>query len=290
MGGNGVSKKIIGASARSVSKHNVLNRIVGMLVGARRYLPMFDDYDVLVDLCAGDGVPNSYSQTSSPAILKKHYDCLMKEKDVNTRRTVHMLFVERDEHTCGVLRHTYGDSAEVYHGSSTDDFVAAYIHTHAYTNSMIFVHYDPNQITDWKFSDVLHEQLSGYKFLTTFSTLGCNVGGLKRLPLGQRQGWFMELSKILNLLRSYHDAELFVLDRDASQWAYLVTGPKKWIADEKYRKVFYRAFTSTKTNTLFLNPNQRRYDLRQASYRLESHKFGELVNELFMTKEERVNG
>ena len=69
---------------------------------------------------------------------------------------------------------------------------------------------------------------SAPKFTTSLSTLGCNVGGMKRLDLDKRELWFDRINMVTSsIVQPWHDACLFSVG-GADQWAYLVTAPTKW--------------------------------------------------------------
>lgn len=89
-----------------------------------------------------------------------------------------------------------------------------------------FVYNDPNHIEHWSLTP---EFLRGCpKFTTSLSTLGCNVGGLKRIEEEKRREWYGRVEVLCDsFLRPWHDACLFSIG-DADQWAYLVTAPMKW--------------------------------------------------------------
>lgn len=93
-------------------------------------------------------------------------------------------------------------------------------------NASCFIYNDPNHIEDWSLTAQFLQNCP--KFTTSLSTLGCNVGGLKRIEEEKRREWFMRVEVLCeSLLQRWHDACLFSVG-GADQWAYLITAPVKW--------------------------------------------------------------
>jgi hypothetical protein len=121
------------------------------------------------------------------------------------------------------------------HGDSKDPSVIAQIaeiiKARANPNSPCFVHNDPNKVKDWAITQELLQVLPRYT--TSLTTMGCNVGGLKRLDLESRGSWFDYVRVLVQSVQSIkcHDAYLASLRNDKSQWAYLITCPAKWEED-----------------------------------------------------------
>jgi hypothetical protein len=106
------------------------------------------------------------------------------------------------------------------------------------------------------------------------ATLGCNVGGLKRLSLEDRAGWFDYVRAIVNDMPTYHDALLIALDGDSAQWAYLLRLPCKW-----------SGITQNAIHTTGAKFSD--YPLSVASFRDSRAEFDSLQIRLFLTKVER---
>ena len=76
---------------------------------------------------------------------------------------------------------------------------------------------------------------------------------------------------------NWHDALLISLKGDTSQWAYLVTGPKKWHNKKAYEKMAQYAFSYWK------------HGISMAKFKEEPEKFNKMINKLFLTKKEFAN-
>ena len=138
--------------------------------------------------------------------------------------------------------------------------------------SAAFIHADPNLITDLPIIERLLKN-SPY-FTTTLTTLGCNVGGLKRIPHGKRAEWFYRMDEVLMWMPSHHDALLIALRGDKAQWAYLITGPSKWHELGIYKTDATKAFS-------YWEPG---IDIIQ--YKSNTKDFYSLRNKLFLTAKE----
>jgi hypothetical protein len=77
-------------------------------------------------------------------------------------------------------------------------------------------------------------------YTTTLSTLGCNASGVKRAPRDVRDMWRDHVNRVASTRAKWHTAILIALRNDDSQWAYLITGPRKW--REKYEADARTAF------------------------------------------------
>lgn len=266
----------VGKSIRTLGKHELLNSILGREAGIMPLLVQRDGFLsypwIVVDLCAGDGVPTEESGTCSPALICKHAQYPKLE-------AVQVLFVERGINQYDSLAQSdYARAFECYHGANTDDYVLNFIRKHATSRSAVFLHNDPNHVEDWNLSP---EMINFFHWsdlrLTTLSTLGCNVGGIKRMDRDHRQQWYDRMDALCRAIPRWHDAQIVVLNRDAAQWAYLLTGPAKWIRDGKYTNDARRAFAYwSKGLTIATRSNTREWD--------------RVVDGLFLTKEELGNG
>jgi len=139
-------------------------------------------------------------------------------------------------------------------------------------DSAMFIHADPNHVEDWPVSAELLR--NSPNFTTLLATLGCNVGGIKRLPRTERQRWFGWIDELLGWMPNRHDALLVVLRGDAAQWAYLVVGPKSWHDTGGYRRIAKSAF------------KQWKQGLDMVRYRPDPDEFYRMRDKLFLTKEE----
>lgn len=251
----------VGKSSRTPMKHALLNRIVGREVGAMPYLKkrgMGSSY-AIYDLTAGDGTDDGFGGTSSPAILAKHHR-----------------YAAANDVRCKLL---LNDKVEDYASKLALDFPAAEVRCSDGRKVMphmgydvVFVHNDPNHINDWALSGEF--LASAPYFTTTLSTLGCNVGGLKRLPSIEREPWFANMRTLLMSMPQHHDAYLIALSGDASQWAYLLTGPMKWRGN--YESDVAKAFAGWEGGH------------RARWWRQDAAGFEDLTRQLFLTSAERA--
>jgi hypothetical protein len=87
-----------------------------------------------------------------------------------------------------------------------------------------FVYADPNSIAGLDFECITQ---SAPIFTTFVVTMGCNPGGLKRLPLPERKKWY-QIKALAEGMRNHHDCHMYIMNRDASQWSYMAIVPRKW--------------------------------------------------------------
>jgi hypothetical protein len=187
---------------------------------------------VFIDACTGDGKPNPFSLTSSPEIFAYHVHwlhqrgmkvcCYLIESDQCT-------FIELEKSVTLIaeklgwpelLRHFVLVRADY----RSPEIVSRLIDVT--DQSVVFLYIDPNSVHQ---VELCHELRVRLPALTTWHvTLGCNVAGIKRSLLGERQKCFERVKYLLRTVQPYQDACLVRLERDASQWAYLVNSPMKW--------------------------------------------------------------
>ncbi len=215
-----------------------------------------------IDLCAGDGRSSAQSQYSSPEIIMKYLKTLVRR---NVKATAWL--IEKNQSSYDILKSTYKKYA-VNMDALNLDFVPRY----PPKNSACFIHSDPNAITDWPISKGLLG--SAPKYTTLLATLGCNVCGLKRLPLSSRLKWFDKIDEVINWMPSRHDAMLAVLNGDSAQWAYLIIGPKVWHDKGVYVTDVKKAFSYYKPG------------VETIRYKTDTKKFEEMKNYLFLTQKE----
>jgi len=257
-------KTSVGESERTSGKHALLEKLLGREVGImiRSLPPWMDRHYTFMDLCAGDGRPSGSSRASSPQIINGYYQMLKR-----ARVPAKMIFVERDKNTfANLLAKNY----EALHFNIDATEIKA-VPCLVDNNSAMFIHADPNHIEDWPISPEL--LISAPKFTTLLVTMGCNVGGLKRLPLEARQPWFSRMDNLLGWMPKRHDALLISLLGDGAQWAYLIIGPGKW--QGKHRAEARNAFKAWP------------WGLEMVGYRTNKAEFFELRDRLFLTTRER---
>lgn len=255
----------IGKSDRTLGKHVLLDKILGREVAVALNLTHMCSEFVIVDLCAGDGRPTDQSKTCSPDIIMKHKHYLDVMVDTNGQRLpCDVLLFEKNIAAYDELRNKY-----LCHNidSRTLDFIAG-----TNKNTFVFLHADPNLITDWPISNKLLNNCP--KHTTLLATLGCNVGGLKRLPFDKRMEWFDKMYDVLRHLPKNHDAVIAALRGDKAQWAYLVTGPSKWHDEGRYEKDILKAFEYWDGGVDVVR------------FKTSKYEFMEQVDGLFLTKKE----
>lgn len=250
----------VGQSGRTLWKHTLLNAVIGGEMGAFNYLGAGRSYTML-DLCAGDGRPADASGESSPGILLRHRDLARRNGS-----DVRVVLVERNASTFATLEQEHPGADHLIHGDSREPGTVPVLWR---PSDYVFVHNDPNSIADFALAPELVAALP--RFTTTLSTLGCNVGGLKRLPLSERQGWYEHVNTVTRTMGYWHDAMLVRVDRDDAQWAYLLTWPAKW-----------RHRANLRVAAAF-----RGVEVDVAWARQEPHLFAAVCDLLFLQKKER---
>ena len=220
-------RAIVGKSGVTPCKHDLLNKLLGREVGTLKANKLgIGDY-LIVDLTAGDGVPytgKEFRKGCSPGIILHHAEYLATQTHVQAN----VLLLEKQEATflelvaniksqpdlnCDVLLNVFFRDSKSWGFSES-------------LTDAAFLYNDPNHIEDWCLTPKM--LASAPKFTTSLSTLGCNVGGMKRLDLDKRELWFDRINMVTSsIVQSWHDACLLSVG-GADQWAYLVTAPTKW--------------------------------------------------------------
>lgn len=255
----------IGTSNRTLGKHVLLNRIVGREVGilTTGAVPFIKKQFTFLDLCAGDGRPTYQSGKSSPEIITKHSNFLSKAGIKNES-----FFIEKNQAAFDELKKAYSVSMNM---NALD---LERLPNNPPGDSAAFIHADPNLISDWPVSNAILQNAPEY---TTFlATLGCNVGGLKRLPLEQRKEWFGMVDNVLEWMPNRHDAMLVALSGDCAQWSYLIVGPKKWHDEGRYIADVDKAFSYWEAGRDMVR------------FRQNEKQFMNLRDVLFLTKKEML--
>lgn len=270
----------VGSSSRTPSKHALLNKVVGREAGvvhrvypARRYL--------LFDLTAGDGegdgATGRWERDCSPGILAHHAAWL------GTRGvSAHVLLTERASSTFTALVDrllvelpsrgwVQFDDAAWENGMATLEARQVDSRDIAVSfeqSDIVFANNDPNTISDWAFPECL--AVGAPKMITTLSTLGCNVGGLKRLSDAERLLWYGHVQQIEQTTSRWHDVVLANIDHDPAQWAYCLSTPSEWRAaiEEDIAKAF------------------KNYSMN-VSWRSHGQSWRQMQDELFLTRKER---
>jgi hypothetical protein len=223
---------------------------------------------VCVDLCGGDGLATDKHE-ASPLIMYKHCEWLAQR---GKRATLDVF--EEQSHTfeqlsknCsffhpGIATLTHGDARQYVLPVLAEDQPA-------------FIHCDPNTVDQTPLTKPFVKSFN--KYTTYLVTLGCNVSGLKMLPLEKRKCWFEYVRMLIDVLPKHHDAVLFWLNRDSAQWAYLLSIPKVWS----------REFTQ---QAIIATSKQWEKGVSAASYRSQRPEFIYNVKRLFLTESELKDG
>jgi hypothetical protein len=247
------------SAQRTAAKHRLLNRQAGREIGAAPYirqrfggLSYFQFKGILiVDLTAGDADPdkdptNPLGLSSSPLIFAKHaaqhrnirvrlyehnrqtfkrlienlekYLPQLRDKD---GRRLHFERIGRTKwvtDTNSTLQVIYGDGSE-------EDFSDLRRH------EWLLVNNDPNTMAGWCLDMVAFGYAIETQPAAFMSTMGCNSGGLKRLPLKQRKRWWRFWETAKRFVDQYPSLALILvpLTNDPAQWAYLHLIPRAWV-------------------------------------------------------------
>lgn len=283
----------VGKSDRTPAKHALMTALYGREVGAAHRIPQITDL-LWLDLTAGDGLPaeegREWIRSCSPGILaylarfprgnkgpaqaSKRTTVLLYERAANTYKLLLKNLAENlsdwgyqqtdeDEWHCGpvTLRAVNASGAEAD---------LSLIHP----ATAVMVSNDPNAITDWAMSPMMPAAISARTpWFLGLSTMGCNASGVKRdLSLEQRQGWYGHVESQGQAIQAHHDLYLAKIERDAHQWAYLITSPGRWReATEECADASFRKHGMT---------------LETAWLRTDFQRFQGLADVLFKTKKE----
>jgi hypothetical protein len=217
-------------------------------------------------LCGGDGLQTEEHE-ASPLIMHYHCDELRKRGKATT---LHVF--EKHANTYESLLANCGWMPQEWVTLTNADS-RNYLLPQLEETQAAFIHCDPNTVHQ---TPITEDFVAGFNRYTTYLvTLGCNVGGQKVLPLESRKGWFDYVDILTKALPRHHDAILFWLVRDDSQWAYLLSLPECW--SEGFKKVAIKNTSKIWTK-----------GVDGASYRSERIKFESQLRHLFLTKKENA--
>ena len=262
---------------RTPGKHWLLDKFFGTLTGASYSLivkrQMLKLPLVFLDLCAGDGRDTIESGTCSPGIIWKHATWF---KDRMGENSVVVILVEKDRATYDLLRQKYESlGACVIHGDSSEqstiDLIKKYLFSKISPSSPVLIHHDPNVVTNWCLS---RNYLDISNYATAMVTMGCNVGGVKRLPLPDRMEWYKNFADLTDHALATNgrlDVCLSALKKDSSNWAYAVSAPSVW--KDKVEVTVKNAFKDWKNGI-------------EIEWMNSNPEFNTLIDKLFLTKEE----
>lgn len=277
-----------GTSERTPCKHQLMDKIFGREIGAlstRRLAQVPGAF--WLDLTAGDGVAangGEWIKNCSPGILARHakwgrnvkpVEVVMYEKAPNTYRTLLDNLTEQLP-ILGYVREseniwTHGHARLVVLNHDSATFDPAWIPS----GWAVQVVNDPNSINTWAMNPGLMAAVKEGRWTCLgMSTMGCNVAGTKRLDREDRNGWYGHVKAQVRGLHVHHDLLLAAIERDASQWAYLITAPAVW--KQEVTQDADAAFGAGG------------YTLRKQWLREDPVAFGLLLDHLFLTSDERA--
>lgn len=216
--------KSVGTSSRTPLKHRLLDTLIGKIIGAQCSGRTPCNYTFLaVDLCAGDGADTMGEGSSSPAIIRKH---MMDYRGNKLTRSA--IFYEKDTATFKRLSDRHADCSRITLYNA-DSRLMPLSTVHDRGNDSVFIYADPNNIDQLPITRELMRGLTPYTLFLI--TLGCNVAGLKRVSIEHRREWIKMADMIVQSIKSFHDIILVTLNKDSSQWAYLMIIPLAWSKD-----------------------------------------------------------
>jgi hypothetical protein len=141
----------------------------------------------------------------------------------------------------------------------------------------VFVTHDPNHIKQWAMRENFTDEIRvRTRWLRSITTMGCNVGGIKRFDRNERDRWFSYVESIADNLYRHHELFLCAINGDAAQWAYLIE--ESGIKDHMLK---LEELAHTKFNDAGLT-------IRHAWYRRSASIFEDRLRELFLTRDERA--
>lgn len=278
--------KDVGQSRRTPAKHELMRNIVGKEVGAAGSMQAIERL-VWADLTAGSGVPVDgleWERNCSPGILAYHATRSRKPVDITLYEikpaTFDLLLASLHQHL-PALGYTPVDEGVWRYRETVLLLALNQSGEHAGLGNIkrgdsdaVVVTNDPNAITDWAMRPSFAQEIANLTpWFRSISTMGCNVGGLKRLDLAERAHWFDLVSQQEAALPPYRDLLLAAIEHDAAQWAYLLCEPVKWKSVmEKVTRDSFKKFG---------------YALDLAWYRSDPARFAQLKQRLFLTSKER---
>lgn len=221
-------REIVGKSGVTPCKHDLLCKLLGREAGTLKANKLGLGTYMIVDLTAGDAVPytgKEFRKGCSPGIILHNANFVAKE----TRVSPSVLLLEKQHGTwldlLANIERNYEQNEDVMVNALCVDSKSYDFHE-LNSADAVFLYNDPNHIEDWCLTPEILSKAP--KFTTSLSTLGCNVGGMKRLDLNKRKLWFDRINMVTSsIVRSWHDACLLSVG-GADQWAYLITTPAKW--------------------------------------------------------------
>lgn len=269
-----VKFQAVGRSDRTPIKHWLLDKALGQLVGvvSTGNAPCTSPV-AFIDMCAGDGHTTEQHE-ASPHIMFRHANWLAnKDGHYAALNCIEKMDATYDQLVANCQESFDAAKAKRLKFKLIKDDARKYVFPkeHRTSRRAAFVHCDPNTVADMPITPEF--VASWNKWTTCLITLGCNVGGLKRLDREFREPWFGYVGSVTSKIPTHHDAILYWLMGDNSQWAYLLTVPKVWT-------VKYLAMTPKMSQLT-------EYTVGAASWRTQRKAFDAQLRYLFLTEKER---
>lgn len=274
----------VGRSGRTPAKHALMSAICGKEVGAAGRIRAIDRL-LWKDLTAGDGVPEDgmeWHYNCSPGILAHHATKSIKPVMVTLHEiqpaTFDRLMATLAEQLPWLGYTRIGETMwscrqatlEAVCGSGADSPV-----DHIRRTDAVLVSNDPNAITTWAMRPTFADEIARRAWcFRSISTMGCNVGGLKRSDAPTRAGWFELVKQQEAALPRHRDLLLAAIEGDSAQWAYLLSEPSKWRD---------RGIVEPTVQTAF---KRYGYALEMAWHRTQPDAYEDLKRRLFLTRRE----
>ena len=243
----------MGRSQRTPFKHKLLRKALGREVSAKP--PHGNSVRRLYDMTSGDGVGDGdWLLTCSPGLFVKF---AMAAADTHNH-TADVTLVEKSAVTFGVLLDSlsihlpalgWSFAGSIENGQRwryVGGLCCSYLEVRygdakalpierVNQGDVVFVNNDPNHMEDF----ALPEQFIGRlrdrgALVSSMCTMGCNVGGLKRLAMDERVRWYEALRQIETGMPVNHNMVVARLVRgadgriDPSYWGYALHGSRKW--------------------------------------------------------------
>jgi hypothetical protein len=273
----------VGRSDRTPAKHGLMNRIIGKEVGAANYNARIVKH-LWLDLSAGDGiVPDhlAWERNCSPGLLafharncRKPVDIILYEIKVATFDRLLSSLEERLPHLGYAWDgHAWRFGSAVRLQLLNESGAGASLYGCGNSTAVLALN-DPNAITDWVMRETFATDVRcRTAWFRSISTMGCNPGGLKRLPLAERMRWFELVSQQEAALPAHQDLLLAAIHNDDSQWAYLICEAQKW--SESIQRGVVQDF------------RQHGMEMDLGWYRSEQEQYQGIKERLFLRRTER---
>lgn len=275
----------VGRTWRTPAKHDLMRNLIGKEVGVSKVMAAIRRC-VWYDLTAGDAAnvdDHEWANACSPGILAKYAPGVSKPTYVYLHEIKPATYDRLIENLSANLPELgYRQAAENVWLHGENVFLCATNTSGAEANvgmleraDAVFAVNDPNAITEWAMRPSFAAEVNRTTpWFRSLSTLGCNPAGIKRLPLEERQGWFDLVQSQEDATPRHRDLLLCAIERDASQWAYLMGEPIRW-----------RPAMETVARGVF---KRHGVGITSAWWRTQPDAFSELKRQLFLTGKERA--